>query len=94
MYMQIAIMIKFCRIFHGAAVQLQAGLSLHVQEDLRHPLREELGRFHGLLQGPGVLLRERERGPGGGAEKVLQPSLPAHVHRSQLTVHLRPKVCY
>ena len=80
------------RILQWASLQLQTGLPPDVQEDIWHPLRAQFGRIHRLLRRPGVLLRQRRSGPGGRAQEVFQPSLPAHVHRPQLKLHLWPEV--
>ncbi len=47
---------NFFRIFHKPIDELKARISLDVQEDVRHPVREKLGRVHRFLQGAGELL--------------------------------------
>ena len=44
--------------------------------------------------GPRVVLRGRAGGPGGGPEEVLHAALSEDVHRTQLTVHVRPTVSH
>ena len=78
---------NFFRIFHKPIDELEARISPDVQEDLRHPVREKLGRVHRFLQGAWELLWEWKRGFGGGTEKIFHPFVSEDVYCAKLSIY-------